>query len=62
MAEKKFLGILFECCHVYARIYRDAAGTAYEGVCPRCRRRVRVAVGPGGTERRMFIARPCADP
>ena len=61
MPEKKFLGILFECCHVYGRIYRDPAGTAYEGVCPCCRRRVHVPVGPGGTQRRFFVARPCTD-
>jgi len=55
---RKFLGILFECCHAYGRLYRNAAGTAYEGGCPRCGRRLRVRIGPGGTRQRMFIARP----
>ena len=61
MPDGKFLGIMFECCHAYGRIYRNAAGTAYEGVCPRCRRSVRVPIGAGGTQRRFFIARPCRD-
>ena len=61
MPERKFLGILFECCHVYGRIYKNAAGTAYEGVCPRCQRRLSVRIGPEGTQRRIFIARPCID-
>jgi hypothetical protein len=61
VSEQKFLGILFECCHLYARVYRNAAGTAYEGICPCCRRRVRVAIGPGGIRQRVFVARPSID-
>ncbi|HGY90376.1 MAG TPA: hypothetical protein ENK43_04290 [Planctomycetes bacterium] len=54
---KPFLGIVFSCCNVYVRIYMNRSQTAYEGACPRCYRRLRVPVGPGGTSRRFFRTR-----
>lgn len=54
---RSWLSVWFTCCHTYARIYKNAAGSMYEGSCPRCRTRVRALVGPGGTSRRMFEAR-----
>ncbi len=56
--KRQFLGILFECCHVYGRIYQAPGGGAYEGRCPRCLREVRVRIGPNGTRKRFFVARP----
>ncbi len=53
----KFLSIWYRCCHTYGRLNRNKEGTAYEGCCPRCGARVRAAIGPGGTTRRMFEAR-----
>ncbi len=58
MAEKKkFLGVHFQCCNVYARVYLDKEQAAYRGMCPRCGKRVEVRIGPGGTEARFFTAR-----
>jgi hypothetical protein len=54
---RPFLGIHFSCCNVYARLYPNRDGTAYEGRCPRCLKQTKVAIGPGGTSARFFVAR-----
>lgn len=52
--QKKFLGILFDCCGIYGRIYQNKEGTAYVGHCPKCMRSVKVKIGEGGTGQRFF--------
>ena len=54
---RPYIGVRFECCGVYARIYRQPNSMYYVGRCPRCLRTVRVRVGPDGTSARLFRAR-----
>ncbi len=51
-----YIGVLFECCGVYARIYRRHGRKTYEGRCPKCLRKVRARVGKDGTAARIFRA------
>jgi hypothetical protein len=53
---RPFLGIRFECCRTYGRIYRNDAQTAYCGQCPKCGGRVNVPIGSGGSSARFFSA------
>ena len=54
--QRKFIGVKFNCCNVYVRIYANKEGTAYEGRCPKCFRPVKFKIGEGGTEHRFFEA------
>jgi len=57
--EKKksnYLGIMFNCCNSYGRIYKNKAGTHYVGHCPKCMRPIKIKIGEGGTNTRFFNA------
>jgi hypothetical protein len=52
---RKFIGVEFECCHVYSRIYFNETAKAYQGYCPLCHRRVKVRVdAEKGIDARFF--------
>lgn len=51
---RPFLSVLFACCGVYQRIYRESDELIYRGACPRCGKHVKFAVRPDGTTARCF--------
>lgn len=55
--KRKFLGVYFDCCHVYGRLYQNKQGTHYVGRCPKCLRYLNAKVGPEGTSQRFFRAK-----
>ena len=55
--EKKFLCILFECCNMYGRIYKNKEETFYQGRCPKCMREIKIKIAEGGSNQRFFKAR-----
>jgi hypothetical protein len=55
-AGRKFVGVHFVCCDAYTRVYINRDETAYEGNCPKCAKKVRVQIGPGGSDSRFFSA------
>lgn len=55
--KKKFLGVYFECCHVYGRLYQNKDATAYVGRCPKCLAPLKAGIGEGGSNKRFFRAR-----
>jgi len=53
---RKFIGVKFNCCGIYVRVYANKEGTAYVGRCPKCFRPVKFKIGEGGTDHRFFEA------
>ena len=52
--KREFLGVLFECCNVYGRIYKSKDGSCYRGMCPKCMKSVTIKVQQGGSSERFF--------
>lgn len=53
---RPFIGVHFECCSVYARIYLNKKKTAFVGWCPKCTKKVEMKVSRNGTTDRFFEA------
>ncbi len=51
---RPFIGIKFECCNAYRRIYLTADKSAFAGSCPKCGAPVRIRTGPGGSKSRFW--------
>ena len=55
--KRKLIGVWFECCHTYGRLYKNKDGTMYRGRCPKCLRSVQVRIdenNDNATNRRFF--------
>ncbi|GMW02835.1 MAG: hypothetical protein AMXMBFR84_39710 [Candidatus Hydrogenedentota bacterium] len=52
---RPFLGVRFNCCGVYSRIYLNRTGTAFAGHCPRCAAPLTIKVGPGGSDSKFWV-------
>jgi len=55
-SSKQFIGMKFDCCHIYNRIYINKEKTAYEGRCPKCLRKISIKISKGGVSDRFFSA------
>ncbi|GJQ24490.1 MAG: hypothetical protein HBSAPP01_22800 [Candidatus Brocadia sapporoensis] len=53
---KRYIGVTFDCCHVYTRIYSNKEETAYEGRCPRCLRVIGIKIHKDGVNCKFFSA------
>ena len=53
---RPFVGIMFECCNVYVRLYKNKKGDHYAGHCSHCLRPLRLPIGEGGSDNRFFRA------
>lgn len=51
---RPWIGVRFRCAGAYLRVLRNKDATAYLASCPRCGKRIRFRVGPGGTDQRFF--------
>ena len=54
--QRRYIGMIFECCSIYTRIYINGSRTAYVGRCPRCTRGVEIKIDKRGTSSRFFKA------
>jgi hypothetical protein len=53
-----WIGVYYECCETYSRVYRKKSEMAYRGRCPKCGMAINVRVGPHGVSSRILIATP----
>lgn len=53
---RPFLGVKFDCCSIYSRIYQNKDRTHYVGNCPKCAKQIRIRIGHGGSSNRFFTA------
>ncbi|HOZ48020.1 MAG TPA: hypothetical protein PLO37_24145 [Candidatus Hydrogenedentes bacterium] len=54
--QRPYIGVLFKCCNVYARVHLNKDGTAYAGFCPKCAKKLTIPVAPGGSPSRFWTA------
>jgi len=55
--QRRFIGVQFDCCRTYSRIYINPLRTEFIGHCPRCGKQICIKVSPDGTDASFFTAR-----
>ncbi|TVM00239.1 MAG: hypothetical protein CV087_14830 [Candidatus Brocadia sp. WS118] len=53
---KRYIGVKFDCCNIYTRVYTNKEETAYEGRCPKCMRTICIKIHKDGVNCRFFSA------
>ena len=53
---RQFLGVQFDCCRTYSRIYINRDRTAFVGHCPKCGKQIHVKISPDGMDAKFFSA------
>jgi len=54
--KREFIGVIFQCCRVYSRIYLDKKKKMFAGHCPRCGAKLNILISDSGSESRFFVA------
>lgn len=54
--KREFIGVLFQCCNVYSRVYLNKETSAYVARCPRCSHPIQINISPKGSSSRFFSA------
>jgi len=54
---RPYIGVQFECCNVYTRVYRPEHRNFYLARCPKCGKSVRFEVSEGGSQSRIWRVR-----
>lgn len=57
-SRRPWIGIHFECCDVYQRVYRKPEDDHYLGFCPKCGRKIRLRVSADGVNAKFLRATP----
>ncbi|HSG99881.1 MAG TPA: hypothetical protein VLB27_07525 [candidate division Zixibacteria bacterium] len=52
--KREFVGVHFNCCNVYSRIYLNPQRPRQYGWCPRCGARVEIVLSPTGSDKKFF--------
>jgi len=51
---RQYVGITFNCCNVYTRIYINKKRDAFVGWCPKCAKNVTIKISPDGEDSQFF--------
>jgi PHP family Zn ribbon phosphoesterase len=51
---RQFIGMMFKCCNVYARLYLRPDAKAFTGRCPKCGKPAKIEVSKDGSKSRFF--------